>query len=139
MNLQSTHNFNGKKMRKAPVRHLRKREKGNARALLPLIFAFCALFILAAVSVRFNSETEKLNRQSSALKRQIHKFERDIANLNIKSESLKGKIILVQIKHFNLKLHYPTPGQIRVLRLSSGTTNRLSTTTGEPRLLLSRR
>jgi len=114
MNLQ-TAQINTKVKRKRNNARTRKTSSFSFATMFKFVFPLTVIFGLAAAMTLFNSETEKLNRRTSRLKADIHALDRDIANLNIQQERLKGRFILKQVAHFKLKLKSPKPGQIKKL------------------------
>ena len=132
MNLQTAHMNKKSKKKAVPVR--KKQKTGIPYGeIFKMIFPLLVVFALAAIMIQFNAETEKLNRQASSLKMDIHRFDRKIAAYNIKCEELKGEYILKQIAKFNLGLHAPVPGQVKQLRFNNYRLN------SKGRILLSQR
>lgn len=114
MNLQ-TAQIKTRVKRKSNSVRTRNSRSFSFGTFVKFVFPLTVIFGLAAAMTLFNSETEKLNRRTSKLKADIHAFDRDIANLNIKHEKFKGRFILRQVANFKLKLKSPKPGQIKKL------------------------
>ena len=114
MNLQ-TAQIKSRVKRKSNSVRTRNSRNFSFGTFVKFVFPLTVIFGLAAAMTLFNSETEKLNRRTSKLKADIHAFDRDIANLNIKHEKFKGRFILRQVANFKLNLKSPKPGQIKKL------------------------
>lgn len=95
----------------------RKKNLGSFAFVFKIIALLVVIFLIASARALMNSEREKLNRRAVKLKNEIHVFNREIANLQIRQEQYHGRYILRQIKKFNLKLQYPIAGQVRKIIL----------------------
>jgi predicted nucleic acid-binding Zn-ribbon protein len=123
MKLQTTTNAKSVKTRKKPIQRRGEktgRKKNVVKTALLICLPISMLFTLGVAIARFNSESETLNRHATKLEMRIHKRQREISDLKVKLERMKGRFVLRQVKHFNLDLTYPTPGQVLYLRGKSG-------------------
>lgn len=78
---------------------------------MPLAILFCA----SVVKVVLTSRTDSMNKNADAMQKQIHEFDREIANYKVLNERFSGRSVLGQVMSFNLGLKYPEPGQVRKL------------------------
>jgi len=117
----------------------RRKEAGSFAVVFRIVAFLIAVFIIASTRALLNSETEKLNRRAVKLKTEIHSFNREIADLQIRREQFHGRYILKQIKNFDLKLQYPRAGQVRRIRVSTKTPYREMKRTEVSEMLLSQR
>jgi len=82
------------------------------KGLLSVCLAVGALFALGVGLARFKGEMETLNRRVVAIRIKIHAKQREIEDLKVRMERMKGRFVLQQAKRFKLGLIYPIPGQV---------------------------
>ncbi len=85
--------------------------------LILLLFAIPISMIFGASlwRVRITSETQNLNKYVNKMQSDIHAFDREIGNYNIKIEKSCGRNIIGKVKELNMDLNYPQPSQIKRL------------------------
>lgn len=104
----------GKKKRKNPEA---TREIVNNLLILMLFSIPVALIFTASLMrVRLTSDTQNMNKRANTMRMEMHNFDREIANYNIKIEKSCGKNILEKVKQMNIALEYPRPGQVKRLK-----------------------
>jgi len=117
MKLQTTTSAKPVKSRRKPLQRRKKAAKKGYAWKTAVVISLPAslLFALGVASARFNSETETLNRHATSIEMKLHKKAREISDLKVKLERMKGRFVLRQVKRFNLGLSYPRPGQVLYL------------------------
>lgn len=116
MNLHTTY-IDRRPMVKRSRTGSRKKGPGSFAVVFRIVALLVVIFMVASTRALLNSEIEKLNRRAVKLESEIHSFNRDIANLQIRQEQYHGRYILDQIKNFGLQLQYPRAGQVRKIKV----------------------
>ena len=116
MNLHTTY-IDRRPMVKRSRTGSRRKGSGRFAVVFRIVALLVVIFMVASTRALLNSEVEKLNRRAVKLESDIHSFNRDIANLQIRQEQYHGRYILDQIKNFGLQLQYPRAGQVSKIRV----------------------
>ncbi len=117
MTITSVGNAGGKsrKKRKSSVQVDTGEIVNNFLVLLLFTVPITMIFVASLCRVHFTAKTQNLNKTAEKMQSDIHAYEREVKNYNVRIERSCGRNIISKVKELELGLNYPRPGQIKRL------------------------
>ncbi len=114
MNLQAREIQSRRTARNSSARRRSGGGFGFLVAIVHVLVLGCILFFVVNYRISLKDDITRMNRKATALKRDIHQYDRELEHLKLKREALTSWThIRNKIKEYNLALVSPEPYQIR--------------------------